>query len=98
MNQPKHRLSPRWKKFWQFVCLAGCTLSLIIGGYAISNYSKNLSNSPENSIPILPNSVADNSVNSSESITVATQAATPTSMPQPPDCLKLWQSPGRTDR
>ncbi|MCT7972078.1 glycoside hydrolase family 55 protein [Laspinema olomoucense] len=84
MNQPKHRLSPRWKKIGQFVCLAGCTLSLIFGGYTIFNYSKNLSNSLDNSPQTLPNPVAVNSVNSPESVTVAPEAATPTSAPQSP--------------
>lgn len=92
MNQPKHRLSPRWKKFWQFICLAGCALSLILGGYAISNYSQNLSNSLENPPPTLPNSVAINSVNSPEPVTVTPQAATPTSAPQPPRTSRLFAS------
>jgi hypothetical protein len=77
MNQPKRHLSPRWKKIWQFVCLAGCALSLILGGYAISNYSQNLSNSLENSPPTLPNPVAVTSVNAPETVTVPPQAATP---------------------
>jgi hypothetical protein len=77
MNQPKHHLSPRWKKFWQFICLAGCALSLILGGYAISNYSQNLNNSLENSPPNQPNPVAVTSVNSPESVTEPPQAATP---------------------
>jgi hypothetical protein len=77
MNQPKRHLSPRWKKIWQFVCLAGCALSLILGGYAISNYSQNLNNSLENSPPNQPNPVAVTSVNSPESVTEPPQAATP---------------------
>jgi hypothetical protein len=77
MNQPPNRLSPRWKKFWQFVCLAGCALSLILGGYAISNYNQNLSNSLENPPQNLPNPVAVSSVNSPEAVTETSQAATP---------------------
>ncbi|MGL5194814.1 MAG: glycosyl hydrolase family 28-related protein [Chroococcales cyanobacterium] len=84
MNQPKHHLSPRWKKFWQFVCLAGCAFSLILGGYAISNYSQNLNNSLENSPQTLQNPVAVTSVNAPETVTVPPQAATHTSAPQPP--------------
>jgi hypothetical protein len=82
MNQPKHRLSPRWRKFWQFFCLAGCALSLILGGYAIANYSQNISNP----IEISP------TVNSSETVAVAPQVATPISAPQSPRTPRLLAS------
>lgn len=46
------RLSPQWRKFWQFVCLAGLALSLIVGISAITHYSTQLSTESASVEPI----------------------------------------------
>ncbi len=85
MNQHKNHLSLGWKKFWQFVCLAGCALSLILGGYAISNYSRNISNSIENPTPVSFNPAAVNPETNSETVVVAPQEMNSTSGPESPN-------------